>query len=242
MKKFNFNFYVLSIFTFSNIIYPSTNVTSIFRNTAEFPILFQSFQDKNTTPIETKIIESQASFTSNIQANSTVRYGIAPSIQPQRLSMSTGSKNIVYNIPQAKNQFAVQPATLKQKDVKDSYLSDTSVMQIFNSTTFPINISVVLKDAGQVTPNLIPDPTKNNLLTPDPIPTQALKETRLPQGGSYSTDDPITSITISCAVKKYVSQEMPLSTVKSNYDIVHEFGKVRMVAQNHKVLKKIHNV
>lgn len=226
MKKINLSLCIVLIFAFNNITYSATQVTSKFRNTTEFPVKLQSFHDQEINPSETKIIAPHELYISNIQGNSTVRYAIAPNISAQRLNMSFGSKNIVYDV--STNRFTLQAASLHRKNSQDSYLSDTSVMQIFNATTFPITISVVLKDAGQIIPNLIPDPVKNNILTPDPIPAQAFKQTKLPIGGSYSTDDPITSVTISCAVKKYVSHDLPVAVIKNQYDIVHEFGKIKI--------------
>lgn len=240
MKKINLNLCIAAIFALNNMIYADTQVTSKFNNIAEFPVLFQSFRDQDKNPIETKIIAPHELYISNVQANSTVRYAMTPHISTQRLSMSTGSKNIVYNT--STNQFALQAASLNHKNAQDPYLSDTSVMRITNTTTFPINISVVLKDAGQVTPTLVPDSVKNHILTPNLIPAQALNQTRLPVGGSYATDDPITNVTISCAVKKYVSHDLPLAQIKNQYDIVHEFGKITMIPQDHRILQILHNL
>ena len=235
MKKINYSLLLLIISAFNSTLNCKTNVTSTFHNTADFSVKFQSFQDKNSNPIETKFIEPHESFHSNIQADATVRYEVASNIKTQHISMSTGSKNIVFNTPNSRNSFDLRPGSLPRKDIKDDYLSDTSVMRINNETTFPIYISIIFKDAGQIAPTLVPDQVKKTTIIADSIPTQALNQTRLPIHGSYSTDDPITSIQISSAIKKYISHDLPLAHVKSQYDIMHKQGKLTLIPTEHKI-------
>lgn len=226
-KKLLFLFCIVTCLPFA-LVYGSTHVTSQFKNNTEIPVIFLSYSDANQQAAERKIIEPSQTITTHIAGTSTVRYEIQPAIQPQKISMGTGSKNIVYN--QKTAQFGLQAASLSRKNKIDSYLADTSVMQLTNTTPFPITISVVIKDAGQVTPTLVPDAIKKTMLTPDAIPAQALNQTRLPVGASYSTDDPITGVLVSCGLKKYVSQDIPLARVKNKYTIVHESGKLKTVA------------
>lgn len=226
-KKLLYLFCILTCLPHT-FVYGTTQVTSNFKNNTDIPVVFLSYSDTNQQATEKKIIQPSQTITTHIAATSTVRYEIQPAIRPQRINMSTGSKNIVYN--QNTHQFRLQAASLSRKSELYPYLADTSVMQITNATPFPITISVVIKDAGQVTPTLIPDHIKKTMLTPDAIPAQAHHQTRLPVGASYSTDDPITGVLISCSLKKYISQDLPLARVKNKYNIVHESGKIKALA------------
>lgn len=225
-KKIFYLFCILTCLPYT-FVYGTTQVTSNFTNSTNIPVIFLSYSDTHEQAAERKIVEPNQVMTTHVTATSTVRYEIQPAIRPQKISMGTGSKNIVYN--QKTAQFGLQAASLSRKNKIDPYLADTSVMQITNTTPFPITISVVIKDAGQVTPTLVPDTIKKTMLTPDAIPAQALNQTRLPVGASYSTDDPITGVLVSCGLKKYVSQDIPLARVKSSYTIMHEFGKIKMI-------------
>lgn len=229
MKKNLLYLFFITIGTLDAFLYGTTQVSSNFKNNTNIPVVFLSYTDTNTHPAEKILMQPGQEIKTHVTATSTVRYEIKQAIRPQKISMSTGSKNIVYN--KKTSQFSLQAASLSRKNKVDSYLSDTSVMQITNATPFPIAISVVIKDAGQVTPTLVPDAIKKTMLTPDAIPAQALNQTRLPVGASYSTDDPITGVLVSCGLKKYSSQDLPLARVKNKYTIEHQSGKLNILAQ-----------
>lgn len=228
MKKRLVHLFII-ICSLHHLVSASSTVTSKFHNTTKFPVLLKSFHDEHARPIEKKVIEPDQLFHSKITAQSTVHYEIKPFINTQFLSVSTGAKNIVYT-PGSRSKFALQPATLAQKDANDSFLSVAPTMSLTNATTFPIAITVILKDAGTTTPTLKPYLATD--LQPDTTLAQAINSTRLPIGASYSIDDQTTGVTISCAIEKYDSKNIPLALVKNEYNIGYEHGKLYMTPHN----------
>lgn len=225
----SFNFLILAAACLNNITLYTTEVTSQFYNMTDLPILFQSFQDENNKPIETYVIDRNGSITSKIKASKTVQYRIHANIAPQQFTqgISTGAYNIIYNAPSSRDKFSLTKGSFINPNT-DTYLTPSPAMQITNSTTFPIYISLELKDAGQTTQLLVPSQLKKQTLIPDAIPQQALNQTRLPVHGFYTVDDPLRQITISSAIKDYISPHHPLALVKSKYDIINKNGHLKI--------------
>jgi|GEM_PF-2450042 len=216
VTKFNVLFFIIMMATYHNNC-GMTQVTCIFTNTTQFPITFKSFQDDNNKPIEIKNMNIGESITSKIQAKKTVVYDIQANINTYVPQLTTsGLFNIYYDT--RRNKFSYEKGSFTEID-PGTQNAILSTVQITNRTILPINVSILLKDTGQARQ----DPT---------TPSQAVFYTKLPINGFYSVTDPVDHIVINHAINGYHSHPLSLSSVKSKYNIIDNFGTFTIVAGN----------
>ena len=227
IKKINLATIFITIAILNNILYGNTGVTCIFKNTTDIPLTFRSFQDTNSRPVETTNLKPGEYFKSNVPVNKTVTYSIQPNIHSLAYPfMLTGAYNIVFDTPAHPHEFSLEKGSFTNPDPA-SQNAVTSTVQITNRTTFPVNASILLKDAGQSNDSSN-QPYSSVSTTNMPISTyQAMNTTKLPVNGFYAMTDTIEKLTVASGVNGYNSGPLSPSSVKSRCEIVNHHGSIK---------------
>lgn len=210
----------------------NTKITCIFNNTTDVPVIFKSFQDNNSRPVETKKLNPNEFFTSNVTISNTVTYDIQPNIETLAYPfMLNGAYNIVFNTPAYPYKFSLIKGSFTNPDPasQNAILATT---QITNKTTFPINASIVLKDMGYSN-NFVNQPYQSTSTTKLPFNIfQAVNTTKLPVNGFYAITDTIEKLTIASGIQGYNSGPLSSVSIKSRCDIVNHHGFIKTYMTN----------
>jgi len=227
IKKLNTITIFILIAVLNNFIYGTAGITCNFTNTTEIPLTFKSFQDTNNRPIEIKNLNPGETFKSTVQSAQTVTYDIQPNIESLAYPfMHNGAYNIVFNTPAHPYKFSLEKGSFTNQD-PTSGNAIISTVQVTNRTTFPVNISIALKDMGTLN-DTANQPYPSVSTTNMPISTeQAFKTTKLPVNGFYAMTDTIKKLTVSSGLNGYNSGALPPLSIKNKCEIVNHHGSIK---------------